>query len=812
MWSIRKIFIDKIFIEMGRCMRVRRSSCFSFSQRVGSVFLSCRSTLVVLFSSFILFGVFSFAAYAQNTRPVTASVMGKTTQQDAQQLLNILNDPKKREEFSKTLALMVKVLPATQKTAEEQPVTIDSDMQIEWHGVLRIARVLQNYAHDFMSLCHEMRAIGVWFHEVIHRPDLRKMGVEVFSSAFLVLSVALVLEHVTSIALRKPLQKVTYWAQAHQMQASKVAIARKETSQLRQADYVRSHEALYYVFRIPYALVHFFLKIVPVGVCLLLGYLGAGFLADTDKARLVTITLVNAYVGARVVYLVVETLLVQQAPAIRIVPVSDSTARLLTRWWNVLVAIPSIIICLPTLGRVFDLPPQGEDILLRGVSLVQHLIIAIFLWRIRDIISQMLQPSSERMKSIIWACVGPFVRLWWVVAIVFDMILWFVWSIHLQKDYQLLLYGLVWSFFCLLFSWVFSLLIYGLQDRLFRVSVALQEQYPNLQKRVDFYYPFVRYAITTMIVFATIVALAQCWQLPVLNFLLTSSVGARFTNTSFCLLTGVVVAVLTWECVNGLLNRQIMRYMSSDQKSRVARLRTVLPIIRTTLLVIIVVLVLVTTLAQMGINVAPLLTGAGILGVGLSFGSQSLVKDVITGFFMLAEDAIQVGDWVTTEGIEGEVEYLSIRSLRVRSFDGDLHIIPFSSVTSIANTAREFNRVIVRVTLDVGEDSKRVAKIFKDVVDAMRQEEEYKSIIFSDYIDHGIEKADENGAVLLGVIKTAPMMKWEVQSEFYRRVCPIVTQMGVQFYVNTNYTPDIPLHVVVDASKGEVSSSTQHSR
>ena len=120
--------------------------------------------------------------------------------------------------------------------------------------------------------------------------------------------------------------------------------------------------------------------------------------------------------------------------------------------------------------------------------------------------------------------------------------------------------------------------------------------------------------------------------------------------------------------------------------------------------------------------------------------------------------------------------------------------------------------MIVRVTLDVGEDSKRVAKIFKDVVDAMRQEEEYKSIIFSDYIDHGIEKADENGAVLLGVIKTAPMMKWEVQSEFYRRVCPIVTQMGVQFYVNTNYTPDIPLHVVVDASKGEVSSSTQHSR
>lgn len=795
-------------------MRLYPSRCFCCSQKVKFSTRLLKTVIYHLLTIIFCFVVWNVAflpvTYAQNKSHVVASVSGEVTQQDAQQILSILNDPKKREEFSKTLALMVKVLPSTQTIPQEQPVTIDSDIYFEWRGLLRVAHVIHGYVHDFVSFFYKIRVIGVWFHKLVHSPALYKIGVNVFSSALLVLSIALVIEYLTSVALQKPLRKVTYWAKAHQ-QTLKTFPIEKETNQLRWADFVRSKEALHYLLRVPYALIHFLLKLVPVGMCLFSGYIGAEFLTETDKTRLAIVAIVNAYVGARVVYLVGETLLVQHSPAIRLIPVSDSIACSLTRWWNVLVAVPSVMVCLPTLGGVFDLPYEGENIMLRIVSLVQHLIIAVFLWRIRDIVSQMLQPAPDRMKNIMWACVGFLIRLWWVIAIIFDMVLWFVWAMNFQKDYQWLSHGLVFSFVCLLFSWILTLLIYGVQDRLFLVSAPLREHYPDLQKKMDFYYPFVHYTTMFVILLGTLIALAQCWRLPLLTFLLTSKLGDRFTSAFLCLLTGVIVAVLTWECVNALLNKQIMRYISSDQKARVSRLRTVLPIIRTTMLLIIIVLVLVTTLAQMGINVAPLLTGAGILGVGLSFGSQSLVKDVITGFFMLAEDAIQVGDWVTTGGIKGKVEHLSIRALRVRSFDGDLHIIPFSSVTSIANTAREFNRVIVRITLDVGEDSERVAKIFKDAVCAMRQDEEYKSMIYSDYVDFGVEKADENGAVLVGMVKTAPMMKWRVQSELYRRACPIMTQMGVQFYVNTNYTPDIPLHVVVDAEKKPAPSQAQQS-
>lgn len=738
-------------------------------------------------------------AHAQTAAPAA----GTMTQQDAKQLLTILNDPQKREEFSKTLSLMAKGLPAAQAATGggSKPVITD-DVHTELHGLTSTA---QGYVSNFTSLFKDLEFVGEWFRDVMRDQTLRKTLIEAFSSAFLVLAVAIVAERATSIALRKPLRKVTSMAEARQARqavAQSMSAKGEDTTQTRETDQRRGDEVLRYLSRVPYNLMHFLLKLVPVGVCMLLGYMGAEFLPGTEQSRTVTLTLTNAYVIARGLYLVVETLLVQHSPAIRLIPASDSTARVLTRWWNVLVAAPSIVICLSTLGGEFDLAQRGVDAMLRAVVLIQHLIVAAFLWRIRRIVGDALQPSSERKKNALWAFAGSLARLWWVPVMFLDLALWFVWAAHLKGGYQWLLHGSVLSFLCLVLSRVVALLLYGLQDRLFRVSPAMQEQYPDLQKRADFYYPFVRRITTGFILFGTAVGLAQSWSVPALSFLFTSALGLRLTSALLCLLVGLTIAVLAWEVVNGILNKQISRYSSSAQMSRASRLRTVLPIIRTVLLVVIIILVSVTTLSQIGINVTPLLTGAGILGVGLSFGSQSLVKDVITGFFMLAEDAIQVGDWVTTGGIAGTVEHLSIRTLRVRAFDGDLHIIPFSSVTSIANTAKDFNQIIVRQTLDLGEDTEKVAEIFKDTIRTMRQEEAFRSLIFSDYMDLGVDSSDQNGAVLLGIIKTAPMMKWKVQREFYRRTAQSMTQAGVKFYVNTSYSttpPNLPMHLALDA-------------
>ncbi|MCG0994814.1 mechanosensitive ion channel [Acetobacter indonesiensis] len=773
-----------------------------------SVFLYA---LRLCFVCAMLVGVsFSIPEQAHAEAAPVATSTGSLSQQDAQQLLSVLNDPKKREDFTHTLSLMAKGLPtaAPTKPATTAPAVVDSDVNSELDS---LTSSMQGYVRNFAGLFKDLGSVGSWFHSELRNPETRQTLIDAFSRALIILLVALALERCASMLLKKPLTSVTAHAEARERKQEAAAAVESveaatstpdgDNTQTRADDQRRRNEVMRYLVRVPYNVLHFLLKLLPVVVFLALGYLGAEFLTTTTQARTVTITLTNAYVIARGLYLLVETALAPRSPAIRLTPASDSTARMLTRWWNVLVAAPSLVICLSTLGSEFNLAPRGTEAMLRAVILIQHLIIAAFIWRIRHIVANALQPSETLRKNAFWAFAGAMARFWWIPVLFLDIALWFVWAAHLKGGYQWILRGTILTLVCLVLSRLIAVLAYGLQDRLFRISDTTEAEYPGLQKRADYYYPFVRRMLTVFIIFVTCVSIAQSWSIPSFHFFLENPLGSRLVSAAVILTIGLVIASVAWEVINGLLNKQIDRYTSSAQAGRATRLRTILPIIRTVLLGFIIVIVTVTTLSQIGINVTPLLTGAGILGVGLSFGSQSLWKDVITGFFMLAEDAIQVGDWVTTSGVAGTVEQLSIRTLRVRSFDGDLHIIPFSSVTSIANTGRGFNQIIVKQVLDLSEDSGKVVHIMSDVIKEMRKEDAFRHIIFSDYNDLGVDCSDSNGAILIGTIRTAPMMKWKVQREFYRRLANRMADAGVKFYTPTSYyttPPGNSMHLTVD--------------
>src|SRR6185312_8512747 len=176
----------------------------------------------------------------------------------------------------------------------------------------------------------------------------------------------------------------------------------------------------------------------------------------------------------------------------------------------------------------------------------------------------------------------------------------------------------------------------------------------------------------------------------------------------------VAVAVIVWESVNAALERRLHR-LGEREPMRSARLRTLLPILRTTLLITILIVVGATALSEIGVNIAPLLAGAGIVGVAVGFGSQTLVHDIITGMFILIENTIQIGDGVTVAGLTGKVEDLSIRTLRLRAADGALHIIPFSSVVTITNTNRGIGNATVAVTIAPDQDIDHAAAALAEI-------------------------------------------------------------------------------------------------
>jgi small-conductance mechanosensitive channel len=175
-------------------------------------------------------------------------------------------------------------------------------------------------------------------------------------------------------------------------------------------------------------------------------------------------------------------------------------------------------------------------------------------------------------------------------------------------------------------------------------------------------------------------------------------------------------------------------------------------------------------LSEIGVNVGPLLAGAGILGVAIGFGSQKLVQDFITGIFLLVENAMQVGDNVTVAGLSGTVENLSIRTMRLRAGDGSVHIIPFSSVTTVTNTNRGIGNVPVSVTVTSDTDTDRVSEVLADIARDMRGERRYADMMCSDFQLWGVDKLEPGAVTVVGQIVCTDGGRWPVQREFNRRL------------------------------------------
>jgi small-conductance mechanosensitive channel len=192
---------------------------------------------------------------------------------------------------------------------------------------------------------------------------------------------------------------------------------------------------------------------------------------------------------------------------------------------------------------------------------------------------------------------------------------------------------------------------------------------------------------------------------------------------------------------------------------------------------------MMTALNAVGINVGPLLAGASIVGVALGFGSQKLVQDFITGIFLLVEDAVDVGDWVTLAGVSGTVEHISIRTIRLRGGDGSVYLVPFSSVTSVNNSNRGLGNAAVTVNVDPAEDTDRVSALLSEIARELRTEPEFAAGMQSDLQLWGVDKVDGSMVTISGQIVCTDAGRWGVQREFNRRMKLRFEREGIKLAV-----------------------------
>lgn len=185
-------------------------------------------------------------------------------------------------------------------------------------------------------------------------------------------------------------------------------------------------------------------------------------------------------------------------------------------------------------------------------------------------------------------------------------------------------------------------------------------------------------------------------------------------------------------------------------------------------------------LHRLKVDTSAFVTGAGIVGVAVGFGSQTLIKDVIAGLFMLIENQIRVNDAAMINGVAGTVEEVNLRTTVIRAENGGLHIFPNGSITALANLSRGFAHYVFEFTVAQDTNPDKGFEIMNSVIEQMRKEDPYKSTILAPLEIHGVDRILEQGIVLRGRLKTTPHKQWAAGREANKRILAEFERAGIQ--------------------------------
>lgn len=210
------------------------------------------------------------------------------------------------------------------------------------------------------------------------------------------------------------------------------------------------------------------------------------------------------------------------------------------------------------------------------------------------------------------------------------------------------------------------------------------------------------------------------------------------------------------------------------------RVATLIGLLRTIALVLLWAVVLVIALGQIGLDVTPILAGAGIIGLAVGFGAQNLVRDVISGFFMVLEDQVRVGDVAIVNGTGGLVETITFRTIVLRDLAGVVHIFPNGTINTLSNMTKEWSGYVIDVGVAYKEDTDHVVEVMVRVAEEMRQDPDLGPKILEPIEVFGVDDFADSAVVIKARLKTYPIQQWTVGREYRRRLKKAFDAEGIE--------------------------------
>jgi len=506
------------------------------------------------------------------------------------------------------------------------------------------------------------------------------------------------------------------------------------------------------------------LSLVPV-----IMFIGAALVileqsGPAKPARFFVMTLVYALAILRLVRLVIRFFMASKAPHLRFLPLTTPQAKYAQSWLYAFSAVMVVGFFGVDLARFARMPAEAVNAFSSIIGLAMVIMAIVVILQKRAFVSAFLRGelSAAQRGLTLWQYLRLWLaRIWHVLAIAYLVIGYAVTMLGSKGGFAIMQRGTVLTLI-VLFS--MRLAFYWISRLKPRRSGEDGSGSPGL------FWPVAGFIIRVAVWAVGAAAIAVAWGADI-GAIVYSPWGQRILGSVFTIGATVTLVVLVYEFLHAAIERRLNPRDAQGQIIEAnARARTLLPMARNAAMVVLAVMAGMVTLSELGIDTTPLLAGAGILGVALGFGSQTLVKDFLTGLFIILEDTIAVGDVVTIGEHRGVVEGITIRTVRLRDLEGALHVIPFSAIAGFINRTKGFSYALMTLGVAYDSDIPKVLEVMRSVGEDLRVDPAYGDMILEPIEIFGVENLADFSINVSCRIKTAPGKHWEVKRAYLQRV------------------------------------------
>ena len=483
----------------------------------------------------------------------------------------------------------------------------------------------------------------------------------------------------------------------------------------------------------------------------------------------------------------VQSLFSPEQADLRIVPLGDESSgygyiwsrrALLFTLWMALMIIPGNVYGLTAWSSLFD------AVLKTGLVLMLAVVLAQQQEAIQGALGLHVREGDSLWKGRSKRIVGYVLGKFYIVAVVYMGLVVILSLLGFRDAYRYLIRATGKTLLIVLIAAALCFAWRILFHRLFEVSRTLRERYPDLEDHVNRYVNLLEDGGNLLIILFAFLSVLEAWGLDIYAFLSAHSLFVKALLQIPLIVLGAVLLIQIGRLLITALERDVALRMLAARTTSPGeaekRVGTLGRICRSVLYLLTITIAGMMVLDRVGLDIKPILAGAGIVGLAVGFGAQNLVKDIISGMFFIIENRIRVGDVAILNGTGGLVEQVNLRTTVLRALDGTIHVFPNGSINSLSNMTHEFSYYLFDVGVAYKEDTDRVTAVLKEIGEEMLKDDAYKEFILEPMEILGVDQFADSAVIIKARIKTLPIKQWLVGREMNRRIKKRFDEEGIE--------------------------------